>query len=290
MASEELDEALQLHADGDLEAAAEAFGQIIDAEGADEAEAWLWLAVTWEDRKDPATAVNYYREALALDLGEQRAFGRLCLARALIAAGEPREALSVIEDTEIEDDDELDDLARSLRRRAGRASWVLRLGPSRYLTRPELAFALLGLLCLASTFLPWVTVLYRGYPFEEREATQFAWQFTLPIAILVSCCAAVLVVLVVRMTDRRRHTLWPVIANTALSVCGLVGGVLGFFVLRSASSDPGPYFGEQFLNVYEARLLPWFYVTCALVVVHAAVSVTDLVRTLRRRSTPAHLR
>ena len=276
MASDELDKALKLREKGDYKAATKALGKIIDAEGEDEAKAWLYLAETWCDRKDPETAVASYREALKLDLGDDREKAQLGLARALHHAGHHDEALEALDDVE-DDDGETAEVVDDLRGRIRRARWVQRYDPL------HLVLCLVGLLCVAGTFLPWASVTYEDVFSGDKSAGQFDdWQVTVRSAVLMCLCAGVVLVHVLRLRVRKISELWLSVIDVAFAVCGLVGGVLGFLVLRDVRDAPPFAFERPYNEIAGVQPHVGFYVACGVVVLHAIVAVVALLRAYRR--------
>lgn len=276
-----LDRGARLRGERDWEGATEAFEQAVDAGGPDEAEAWFWLAATWEDRRDPHTAVDCYREALAAGLdGDAHTVARLWLARALLAAKRPEEAISVIEDTDVVEGSELDDLAWSIYRRAKRRAWRLAPSPDVYVTKAELVTAGIGLLCLAATFLPWLTI--HGDPYDP--ALPNVWQLSWTNGVLLAACAAVLVVAAVRTTNRRATLLGTALADVILAGLGIVGLVRACVVVYLYTTAPAVFFP----NFDDVSVRPHLgpFVEALLVLALAAVTVRQLVRA--RAETAAH--
>lgn len=288
MPEQDLDAGLQLHEDGRWDDATDVFNRIIDEEGSEEAEAWIWLAATWEARREPDSAVDAYREALKLDLGDLRPLTQVWLARALLGAGRPADALATVDETDeagLGDDPALEKLAGSIRRRARRATWALPVRRGTYVTRTELATALAGVLCLVSTFLPWTVVHVKGGDRATGDLGPlnggWLWSSAPSNAVLVSAAALVVLVTLVQLADRVRLAPWCAAVNVVLSglaVMGIARVTVLLVVYGKATED-------IFRTLDEPALRPGlgYYGGCTLVLAHLILTVIGLVRTFSKR-------
>lgn len=227
MPDDDLDAVHRLHEEGQWDEATKVLNRIIDEEGPQEGEAWYWLGVTWEAKRDPEAAVDAYREAAGFDLGDLEPLAQISLARSLRKVGRSGEAIAILDDTDVDDDEELTELAAAVRKKAKRAGRVLRLRPGLHLTPAELAAALFAVLCGVSTALPWTQVSTASgapgkSPYPGLVGTSL-WSVTTLDGLLICAIGLVLAVYVTQMFNRPALTRWFAVVNVVLAVLAAVG-------------------------------------------------------------------
>lgn len=258
MADGDLDSAIGLRAEGDLTGAIKMFGAVIDEDGPDQGEAWFWLATSWWESGDAATAVDCYRAAIETGLGdEMHVQAHLWLADALLAEHRAEVAVETLDAvwSLVDEDTDAGSTWQRLYARARRATWRLTLAPGRYVTRSELFTAAIAVVCALSSLLPWAaqTRTVDGKP-ELLTLWQFSWLNALPVSVAALITVSYLIQLYNRETFSRPCAL----VNLVLAVIATVGATratIGLVVFTAISQRSGTPWTTMHLGAVVGWLL-----------------------------------